>query len=201
MPANSPDLNPIEHLWARIKSIVKRWLRERNDNKPVSINELKEVILNAYNSITQQEINYLVCSFKKRLNLVTKHNGESINPYFHEMSNEVPLDLNVLPDEYKDKILTQRDLIASCDTSKPHIHSIQQISQLEIFVKRRKWTIDEDRILHSYVAQIGLKWDLISKGLTGRSPSSCRSRFQKIITKGKVGELEVSLNLLDMTHL
>ena len=56
------------------------------------------------------------------------------------------------------------------------------------------------RILYSYVAQIGLKWVLISKGLTGRSPSSCRSRFQKIISKGKVSELEASLNLSDMTH-
>ena len=69
-PGNSPDLNPIEHLWAT----VKRKLR----TKPIySTIELKKQVLLAWNQIPGQDLENLVNSIPSRINAVIKSYGGS----------------------------------------------------------------------------------------------------------------------------
>ncbi|KAJ4446682.1 hypothetical protein ANN_13379 [Periplaneta americana] len=49
-PGNSPDLNPIEHLWSRLQESVFRTPRPRNRN------ELIARVLEEWESITQEYI-------------------------------------------------------------------------------------------------------------------------------------------------
>ena len=64
-PANSPDLNPIEHLWAILK------YRMSADNPKNSI-ELVRIIKDEWDKLPMTLINNLVLSFKKRLLLAEK---------------------------------------------------------------------------------------------------------------------------------
>jgi transposase len=68
-PGNSPDLNPIEHLWA----IMKGKLRRR---RPSSIPELKQIISDIWNNeITQNYLKSLFMSMPRRLQAVIDANG------------------------------------------------------------------------------------------------------------------------------
>ena len=67
MPANSPDLNPIENLW----SIIKRRVYV-NGRQFKTKNELWEAIFDVWKNITPQEIKNLIVSVDKRLFTVTK---------------------------------------------------------------------------------------------------------------------------------
>jgi len=49
LPTYSPDLNPIEHLFAKIKTAIKK-------AKPVSINQLMQSFCDAVNAINFQDI-------------------------------------------------------------------------------------------------------------------------------------------------
>lgn len=51
-PASSPDLNPIENIWSILKSIIRRHPRQ-----PTSIQELKNVIFEAWDEISVEDIN------------------------------------------------------------------------------------------------------------------------------------------------
>ena len=46
-PSQSPDLNPIEHLWAHVKNKL-------SEKRPKNINQLKQNILEIWSSITQE---------------------------------------------------------------------------------------------------------------------------------------------------
>jgi hypothetical protein len=59
-PANSPDLNPIELLWAILKAAVRKF-------HPKTLDELRVVLQAAWNSISQEMIDRLVGSFPTRL--------------------------------------------------------------------------------------------------------------------------------------
>ena len=67
-PSGSPDLNPIENLWAIIKKRIE-------DKKPGNLKELRKWIIETWNSIDQQTINNLIDSMDNRLNEVVKANG------------------------------------------------------------------------------------------------------------------------------
>jgi hypothetical protein len=76
-PANSPDLNPIELLWAILKHAVAAL-------NPKAIDELREVLLQAWNTISLLTIDLLCRSFEKRLELCLQVEGQSISKMLHQ---------------------------------------------------------------------------------------------------------------------
>ena len=67
-PANSPDLNPIENLWAILKSKVAK-------RSPKTVPELKAVLVEEWDRIPIQTIQSLVQSMPKRLSDCIKSKG------------------------------------------------------------------------------------------------------------------------------
>lgn len=69
-PANSPDLSPIENLWAQ----MKKSLRER----PISnIEALKVRLVEIWNSISPEECQKLVATMPRRINEVICRKGDA----------------------------------------------------------------------------------------------------------------------------
>jgi transposase len=70
-PGNSPDLNPIEHLWARVQNSVFREPRPRDRQQ--LIDRAKE----EWKSITQDDTTAMVESFPRRVREVLEKHGFS----------------------------------------------------------------------------------------------------------------------------
>jgi transposase len=70
-PAQSPDLNPIEHLWAHVKRMLNRF-----STPPKGINELWERIQDVWNDIDVQTCSNLVNSMPSRIRAVLKAKGK-----------------------------------------------------------------------------------------------------------------------------
>ncbi|GMF17422.1 unnamed protein product [Phytophthora fragariaefolia] len=62
-PARSPDLNPIENLWA----ILSRTVYDNGKKQYSSVSELREAVLAAWESVDQATLATLVDSMPKRL--------------------------------------------------------------------------------------------------------------------------------------
>ena len=76
-PAHSPDLNPIEHVWALLKQRVKEKypdLWELKKNK-LDIAEFTRVLQECWWAIDQAEIDRLIGSLPRRLAAVKKARG------------------------------------------------------------------------------------------------------------------------------
>ena len=71
-PPQSPDLNPIENLWAYISSKLI-------EKSPKTINDLKNEILNIWNSLDNNKLRKLANSLPNRLRQVIESNGKHIN--------------------------------------------------------------------------------------------------------------------------
>ena len=71
-PAMSPDLNPIEHMWDRLK----RNVRARNP-APATVDELKIALLEEWEAIPQNYIRKLIKSMKNRLRCVSRARGSN----------------------------------------------------------------------------------------------------------------------------
>jgi transposase len=71
-PANSPDLSPIELLWAVLKRALRRY-------HPETIAELEESLRSAWDKIGQDIIDRLCDTFPARLRCCIEKNGESIS--------------------------------------------------------------------------------------------------------------------------
>jgi hypothetical protein len=71
-PANSPDLSPIELLWAILKKSIAII-------KPVTLDDLRTALQNAWTSIPQRVIDDLCKSFKPRLIMCLERQGQSIS--------------------------------------------------------------------------------------------------------------------------
>jgi transposase len=80
-PPNSPDLNPIEMIWAIMKSRVKK-------AAPHTKTELEEVIAKLWDELETRVLNRLVMSFNTRLEMVLKVHGRSISPYLSSHRDE-----------------------------------------------------------------------------------------------------------------
>jgi hypothetical protein len=68
-PGNSPDLNPIENLWARLKCLVAA-------KHPSNKTQLIEAIISSwYHTVTTDELKALVDSMPRRCLAVIKAKG------------------------------------------------------------------------------------------------------------------------------
>lgn len=68
-PGNSPDLNPIENLWRRLKILVR-------EKRPSNKRQLIESIIDSWHHvITKHELQTLVYSMKRRCEAVLKNKG------------------------------------------------------------------------------------------------------------------------------
>ena len=72
-PAASPDLNPIENVWAMIKNDVEK-------HRPLSFDAWKEKIVQCWNGIAPETRRRLIYSMRNRFQLVIDNEGEII-PY------------------------------------------------------------------------------------------------------------------------
>jgi transposase len=72
-PSNSPDLNPIENLWAIVKGNVEKRM-------PKNLRELEAFMQEEWEKIHQSSLIKLVDSMRRRCTLVIEANGEHI-PY------------------------------------------------------------------------------------------------------------------------
>ena len=85
-PPNSPDMNPIEHLWAILKYLIK-------EAQPRSIDNLIKILKDEWANISMGLINALVGSFKKRLLLVSHELGKQIGNLLNSYEeDEIPFD-------------------------------------------------------------------------------------------------------------
>jgi len=70
-PSNSPDLNPIENLWAIVKGNVER-------RQPKNLDELERFMVEEWNAIPRTVIINLVASMRRRCEDIIANNGERI---------------------------------------------------------------------------------------------------------------------------
>lgn len=71
-PAQSPDMNPIEHVWYLLKiAINKRPQRPRN------VEELKKALLEEWDKIDIETINSLIDSMENRVQALKDNKGRS----------------------------------------------------------------------------------------------------------------------------
>ncbi len=70
-PAQSPDLNPIEHLWAHVKRKLNNF-----ETPPKGINELWERIQKVWNEIDVETCSNLISSMPSRIEAVLKAKGK-----------------------------------------------------------------------------------------------------------------------------
>lgn len=71
-PSNSPDLNPIENVWAVLKRKLKR-------HKITNFDDFEIAIKACWNDISQQVIDNTISSMSNRIKDLIEANGDSIN--------------------------------------------------------------------------------------------------------------------------
>ena len=72
-PSNSPDLNPIENVWAVIKKRVEK-------RKPQNIGDLERKFMEEWARLGREEVNLILDAMKQRCEAVISANGNHI-PY------------------------------------------------------------------------------------------------------------------------
>ena len=101
-PPNSPDLSPIEMMWAIIKFRINAY---KEADRPKTADELKAAIIKEWDDISIDVVNKLVSSFKKRLELCVKVGGRSISYIIKYTRNTLPESM-VVPEESSPQVFT-----------------------------------------------------------------------------------------------
>ena len=70
LPARSPDLNPIEHVWALLKNMV-------NDREPKMVEEVKSALNECWAQIGLEQIQKYINSFRSRCMECIKNKGKA----------------------------------------------------------------------------------------------------------------------------
>ena len=70
-PSSSPDINPIENLWAIVKNKV-------NKRKPKNLKELKDIFIEEWKNIPLQVLQNLVSSMESRCEKIIDVHGDRI---------------------------------------------------------------------------------------------------------------------------
>ena len=73
-PSNSPDFNPIEHIWALMK---KRILTRRGEERITTVPRMQEVLIEEWEKISVEEINYEIDKLPIILAKCIKVNGSN----------------------------------------------------------------------------------------------------------------------------
>ena len=93
-PSNSPDLSPIENLWAIMKDKL-----EDETIHPKNREDLKKLLLKIYDEIEYETINSLINSFKYRLKMCLDVGGQTIAHFLRKHFHEIPPQYQVPPDK------------------------------------------------------------------------------------------------------
>ena len=160
-PSNSPDLNPIEHLWGAMKKVIQARIGEINNK-----DDLLRIVNETWDNFPQESINSLVRSFECRLRMVIDNNGESISDELRSSIHRVPFS----PLNQIDDYLTLDDIVQVKD---------ERINDQPVeFKTLRQWNPDEDAALIQNYRLYGNKWNLIARFIPERTPASIRNRFK-----------------------
>ena len=161
-PANSPDLNPIEHVWGAMKRILKN--KQFRD-----LASMKIAVQEIWNTFPIDSINKLVESFQGRLMTVIQYNGESISDILRSGITHFPQ----FPLQQIDDIYSYFELISRYDPS---------IDEENIEVQPSKdWSEKEIIFLFKKVEEFGHQWSKIVNFFPGRTASSLQRMFNKCI--------------------
>jgi len=71
-PSYSPDLNPIENLWAILKANIKKRL-------PKTLEELKDIIMEEWDNLNDDYVRNLCFSIHNRIEMCIKNKGARID--------------------------------------------------------------------------------------------------------------------------
>ena len=166
-PSNSPDLSPIENMWGYLKRIV-------SDQNPKNISELKTLLEKTWNEIDLNIVNKLIFSFKRRLKLCLKHNGDCIQ---NLLKNEKIFGEDDLLDPKLTSVQRFGDMIQYAMTDSDALEKLKSISN-----RSDRFSAEDDRLLLDIINQNGPKWSLIST-IMQRSASTLKSRYLTVLRK------------------
>ena len=79
-PSYSPDINPIENLWAIMKKRVEKRVNQRViQKKSVGLNDFLSIIRSEWENLDLDLLSNLCAGMKKRLEDVIKKKGHIVN--------------------------------------------------------------------------------------------------------------------------
>ena len=162
-PANSPDLNPIEHLWGAMKRIIQGKIDEINNKE-----DLMNVVTEVWDSFPQETIDRIVLSFTGRLRMIIGKEGESISDDLRSSLENIPM----FPLGQTPNIMSVAEMITTKDETindKP-----------KKLLSLAEWTPDEDELLLRLYKIHGKKYSDIAKHMENRTACSIRNRMKHL---------------------